>query len=158
MIVKLLNRWMTIEVQVNGFIYLSAHGWKYTWKQFLSLQNLLLVFLHLKALGHAWVWREKHSIRPRNRPRASHWRRWHEQQCCLSLSKAGGIKIWLYVHLASALAIHPILSTEPSSNKCTAVQCRATWEWIKHSAKTCSNIKWSDKLRRFCHIINSRHA
>lgn len=48
-----------------------------------------------------------------------------EQQCRLSLSKAPET-IWLCVHLASALAIHPFLSTEPSSKKCIMVKYRAT--------------------------------
>lgn len=36
--------------------------------------------------------------------------------------------IWLRVHLASALTIHPFLSTEPPSKKCIMVKYRAPRE------------------------------
>lgn len=48
MFVKLLNAWRSTEVQLNGFIYLSAHGWNYTSKQFLLLQKISCLYFSFK--------------------------------------------------------------------------------------------------------------
>lgn len=147
--VKLPNRWVT--PQLNGLIYLSAHVWEIHTEtiSILPINLLLVFFFFIWALTHAWTWRERHSTHPWNRPRVAHWRRWDEQQCRLSLSRSTGITIWLGVHLASAL--HPFPSTQPSSEKCTVVQCRATWEGLKLSAK-------AKKLNNNFHIINPGHG
>lgn len=66
------------------------------------------------------------------------------------------ITLWLRVCLASAAAIHPLLSTERSSNKCILDRCRAAWEWIRcfFFPKTSCEIK----LNRDEGAINSRRG